>query len=193
MTWILIGLGMVASGILAVWWLERPLWHKVNGIRGIESFLADLVSPMSPWPLMYVETRAGKGLLFSRERITAGFRLGLELLSDAVKSEPLGRIESKLRAANFPADQISISDTDGRAVLRLDVGQVGRSTLLEAAQAARIILGEIGVAENEVLRARYAGTMDQFVVAPPLERLAREGGPIARLIAKAGLSGIGRR
>lgn len=193
MSWIVIGLCVTAAVMLAVWWLEQPLWHSVNGVRALDRFLADLVSPASPWPLMYVETCGGKRLLFARERTADGFRLGLDVFPDVVAPETLERIERKLSGATFLADRISISDSDGGKVLRLDLGQVRTSTLLEAAQAARMILAEIGVDESETLRARYAGTMDRQVVGPRLERLAREGGPIARLIARVGLGGLGRR
>lgn len=193
MTWVVIGLCIVAAAMVAVWWLERPLWHNVDGVRALERFLADLVSPASPWPLMHIETRTGKGLFFSRERINDSFRLGLEFFSDAAAGETLECVEDKLRGAGFHASRISISDTNDRRVLRLDLGLVQEATLPEAAQAARIILEEIGVDEAEALRARYAGTMDERVVVPRLERLAREGGPIARLIAKAGLGGVSRR
>lgn len=192
MTWLLIVLGVAFAVGLGIWWLERPLWHRVDGARAIESFLADLVSPLSPWPLMYVQARTEETLLFSRQRIGDGFRLTLEVSSDVAHGETLDNIESMVRAAGFPVCQFSPSNSGAHKVLRIDLGQVGRSTLSEAGQATRIVLAECGVQESKTLRVRYAGPMDQRVVAPRLERLAHEGGLVARLIAKTRFGRTGR-
>jgi len=76
---VVVGLCVVAAAIAAVRWLERPLWHAVDGMRELDGFLADLVSPASAGPLLYVEVRGETRLLFTRERSDHGFRPVLEL------------------------------------------------------------------------------------------------------------------
>ncbi|HUO72626.1 MAG TPA: hypothetical protein VMU39_17790 [Solirubrobacteraceae bacterium] len=188
MIWILAIVGAVVLMALTIYWLEQPLWHRVEGVQAIESLLVDLVSPASPWPLMRLEAHSQQRLLFSRQRTPEGFRLDIELLADGIRESELDRIRSKLRAASF-----SVSETAEGQGLGIDIGAVGPSTLSEAAQAARIVLAELGVERRETLRARYGGKLDELVVAPRMERLAGQKGAIARLIARAGLRRTNRR
>ena len=66
MTWVFIVSGLAIAVALGLWWLERPLWYKSDGVRALENFLYDLVAPSSAWPLMYVKARERQCLQIGR-------------------------------------------------------------------------------------------------------------------------------
>lgn len=177
MTWVLVVLGIAIVGALGVWWLERPLWYKSDGVRALENFIRDLVSPRSPWPLMYVRARDRPNLVFSRERLEDGsFRLYAEMPLGESSADLVGALSKDLEASHFPADQLTVTSSADGARVRVDLGRADGAVLAEATQAARIMLERLGVREDEPLRVRYAGTMDADVVAPGLKDLKRRGG-----------------
>ncbi len=194
MTWVFIVSGLAIAVALGLWWLERPLWHKSDGVRALENFLYDLVSPPSPWPLMYVEARERQCLVFSRERLDDGsIRLYAETSLQESSTELVGTLLKELESSYFSTDQITVTSATDGPRLRVDFGRADGPVLAEATQTARIILGQLGVQEDELLRVRYAGPMDAQVVGPELEDLERRGGPVARWIARAGLKCLRRR
>ena len=193
MTWILVLLGLAIAVGLGVWWLERPLWYESDGVRDLENFLRDLVSPRSPWPLMYVKARGRRTLEFSRERVDDGsFRLYAEVSLEGANSELTDALAKELEESHFSADQLTVTSETQSTRVRVDLGRADGTALAEATQAARVMLERLGVQQDEPLHVRYAGTMDADVVAPGLEDLKRRGGPFGRLIAKAGLKHLRR-
>jgi len=193
MTWILALLGLAIVVGLGVWWLERPLWYKSDGVRALENFLRDLVSPRSPWPLMYVKARGRQTLEFSRERVDDGsFRLYAEVSLEGANSDLADALTKELEASHFSADQLTVTSETQISRIRVDLGRADGAALAEATQAARVMLERLGVQQDEPLHVRYAGTMDVDVVTPGLEDLKRRGGPFGRLLAKAGLKNLRR-
>lgn len=148
MTWVFIVLGLVVVALLGVWWLERPLWYECDGVRSLENFLRDLISPRHPYPNMYVVARPERCQLhFSRSRIDdSTFHLGLTASFKGADEGLAHSMATKLEASHFSGDQISIAaESSENLNLRIDFRRSGGSTLSEATQASRIILEQLGV------------------------------------------------
>lgn len=195
MTWVFIVLGLVVVALLGVWWLERPLWYECDGVRSLENFLRDLISPRHPYPNMYVVARPERCQLhFSRSRIDDGaFHLGLTASFKGADEELAHSMATKLEASHFSGDQISIAaESSENLNLRIDFGRSGGSTLSEATQASRIILEQLGVREDETLWVRCSGPMDPAVAVPALQNVERKAGPLMRFAAKIGLKHFDR-
>lgn len=195
MTWFLIILGL-SSGIgLLWWWLSRPLWYRSQGVRELENFLRDLVSPHSPWPYMYVVSQGTRyALCFSRHHVDPGvFHLRLCVSLGDSSGEQVARLVEELQDFHFLPEQISVTKEQSSLNLALDFGQADSSVLSEATQASRVLLEHLGLNEEGELRIRYAGTLDARIAVPALEQAAGRAGALTRLMARAGLRQLKRQ
>lgn len=195
MIWLFVVLALGIAVVLGVWWLERPLWYKCEGVRSLENFLRDLMSPRHPYPHMYVVAGQDRCQLhFSRARADDGaFHIDLAVSFKGSEDELARSVVTKLQASHFSRDQISIaSESNGSLNLRVDFGRNDGSTLSEATQASRIILEQLGVGDHEVLRVRCSGPMDPAVAVPALQNVERRAGPLMRFAARIGLKRFDR-
>lgn len=195
MIWLVVFLCVALVVALVWWWLSRPLWYRASGVRELENFLRDLVSPRSPWPNMLVVSRKGScRLRFSRRREEDGaFQLDLAVPFESSQEQLARSLATELRASHFSRDQIAIAtESNGSLDLRIRFGRSDVSVLAEATQASRMILKQLGVREDEALHVRYAGAMDSAIGVPALQNVEREAGRLMRFAAKVGLRRFNR-
>lgn len=67
------------------------------------------------------------------------------------------------------------------------IGPTSSANLAPAAEAGRVALGRLGVAESSKLKIRYGGPMDEAVVVPAFRNLEHRSGPLVSRIARLGL------
>lgn len=188
MSWTVIAIGCFIALTLAIWWLERPLWHRCEGIGALDGFLRALVSPRFSGSQMTVRSRNGCELLFFRTRHdTDTFNLRLEACvgqAAAFLKEELTRND---RDMGLSSDQVSVGTEPEGSRISIDFGRANEASLEQATHAIRLLGKHLGISEKESIYVRYPGPSDPLVVRPALEKLATQGGAVGRILAKAGL------
>jgi len=106
----LIAASIVLLAVFALRWLGRPIWYPCENHSHLESFLADLVSEQSPWPVLEIHNSQGLLLSYRRAYAESGpFRLFLERPGIHAEPQDLGLVS---------AGNIGAAADAGRRVLR---------------------------------------------------------------------------
>jgi len=100
---------VVGVGLVAWLWLSRPLWYACEDQSLLESFLTDLVSHQSPWPVVEIHDSKRHRLTYRRSYAESGaFRLELERPGQHTEPEDLGLVA---------AGNVSVAADAGRTAL----------------------------------------------------------------------------